>query len=75
MNTNELAEQASQRAKDTANKVKDTAQDLTEKAKSKARDAGAAADLYLHEYAWTTMALVAVSAGLLGFLIGRRQSD
>jgi ElaB/YqjD/DUF883 family membrane-anchored ribosome-binding protein len=73
MNTNEVAEQATERAKATAGKVKGAARDLTEKARSKARDASAAADLYLHEYAWTTTALVAVTAGLVGYLLGRRR--
>ena len=42
----------------------------TDKVKGTARDAGAAADLYVHEYTWTTVALIAVAAGVLGFVVG-----
>jgi ElaB/YqjD/DUF883 family membrane-anchored ribosome-binding protein len=37
-------------------------QEWAEKAKGTARDAGAAADLYVHEYAWTSVAIIAVVA-------------
>lgn len=66
MNVNETAEQL----RNTGQSVMDTAQEWTEKAKGTVRDAGAAADLYVHEYAWTTTVLVAVVAGCLGYLIG-----
>lgn len=67
-NTHGMAEKASQ----AMHSVRDSAQGLSAKAKTTARDAGAAADLYLHEYAWSTMALVAVTAGVLGYLLARR---
>ncbi|MGE5737210.1 MAG: hypothetical protein ACM34E_19110 [Acidobacteriota bacterium] len=47
-------------------------QEWVEKAKGTARDAGAAADLYLHEYAWTSVAIIAVVAWTLGYLMGAR---
>ena len=62
-----MAERAGQKAQD----IKEATQEWTEKAKGTARDAGAAADLYLREYAWTTVALVAVAAAALGFWVGR----
>ncbi len=68
--TNQMREQAGQMAE----QFKQTAQDWSEKAKGTARDAGAAADLYLHEYAWTTVAVVGVAALLVGYLLGRNQS-
>ncbi|HYG34544.1 MAG TPA: hypothetical protein VEC99_07160 [Clostridia bacterium] len=77
MDAKQMSEQAGQQAqewKQTAQETKEAAQEWGEKAKSTARDAGAAADLYLHEYAWTTLALVAVCAGLFGFFLGRQRS-
>jgi ElaB/YqjD/DUF883 family membrane-anchored ribosome-binding protein len=63
-----------EQAAEAGTNVREAVEDWSEKAKGTARDAGPAADLYLHEYAWTTVALVAVAAGLLGFLLGRRES-
>ena len=57
----------------TAQKLTEVGQQWSKKAKGTARDAGAAADLYLHEYAWTSMALVAAMAGMLGYLLGARR--
>jgi ElaB/YqjD/DUF883 family membrane-anchored ribosome-binding protein len=67
MDEQEIAEQA----QDTVESLKNSPKQWTRKAQGAVRDASAAADLYLHEYAWTIMALVTVSAGLLGLLIGR----
>ena len=61
MNVQQITGQAEQAAKE-----------LSEKAKATARDAGAAADLYVHEYAWTSVAAVAVLAWAMGYLLGRR---
>ncbi len=77
MDTNEVAEQAQSAAEsglhEAAQKVAQTGQEWAEKAKSTARDAGAAADLYLHEYAWTSVVLIAATAGVLGYLLGARR--
>ena len=77
MNTNELkeqAEQATDRAKETAENIREKAQSIAATAKQKVYKAGTAADFYVREYAWTTMALVALTAGLVGYALGRRQS-
>jgi ElaB/YqjD/DUF883 family membrane-anchored ribosome-binding protein len=74
MNANELSQQAAESAQETAQNVKEGAQAFTERARSKVREVGLATDLYVREYAWTTLAVVAITAGLLGFLLGRRQS-
>jgi len=78
MNANELAGKAEDKTRElqqSAGKLKDKAQDwgekATKKAKRTARDAAAAADSYVHEYAWTTFALVAVTALTIGFFLGR----
>lgn len=65
MDTTQLTQQAT----DVGNRIKDTAAQLTTKARGSVRDASAAADLYVHEYAWTSLALVAVMAGAIGFLL------
>lgn len=65
MDTTQLTEQAA----NAGNRIKDTAAQLSNKARGTVRDAGAAADLYLHEYAWTSLALVALLAGTLGYLL------
>lgn len=74
MNTNELAQQATERAQQTTENVKSTARNITQRATEKAREAGVAADFYVREYAWTSLAVVALAAGLVGYMIGRRQS-
>ncbi len=48
---------------------------VAEKARSTAKVAGARADLYVHQYAWTTIGIVASLAFGIGFLLGRQQSD
>ena len=77
MNANELGEETRQKAEaelhEAAQKLTEAGQEWGEKAKSAARHAGAAADLYLHEYAWTSMVLVAAAAGMLGYLVGARR--
>jgi len=67
---------------DTTEQVVSAAEDLQHKAgewkadiKGVARNAGAAADLYVHEYAWTTVALVGVGGLLAGFLLGRSRRN
>jgi ElaB/YqjD/DUF883 family membrane-anchored ribosome-binding protein len=85
MNTNELKDRIGDKTADLQNKAQNTLGELKEstqewtekaarKAKSTARDVGAAADLYLHEYAWTTLAAVGVVALLLGILMGSRRN-
>ncbi len=69
MDANRVTEQAGHKGQE----IKETAQQWAEKAKGTARDAGAAADLYLHEYAWTTVLTVGVAAFVLGFVLGRSQ--
>jgi Uncharacterized conserved protein len=73
MNTNELAEQATERAQQTGENIRNKARDLTARATAKAREASVTADYYVHEYAWTSLAVVAVAAGLVGYMIGRRE--
>ncbi|HWQ90316.1 MAG TPA: hypothetical protein VN673_01500 [Clostridia bacterium] len=69
MDANQLAEQTRQKAQEGLH----TAQEWTEKAKGTTRNVRAAADLYLHEYAWTSVALIAATAGILGYLLGARR--
>jgi ElaB/YqjD/DUF883 family membrane-anchored ribosome-binding protein len=69
----ELTDEVKETGQAWASKAKETAQELTENAKRKARDAGAAADLYLREYAWTSVALVALTAVMLGYFLGARR--
>ncbi len=70
METKEMIEQTEQ----SYPNIKEKAGALAEKAKSTARDAGARADLYLHEYAWTTLAVVGLFAFGIGLLLGRQRS-
>lgn len=58
-----------------ASELKDSAKEWGGKATHMARDAGAAADLYLHEYAWTTVALVGIGGFALGYLVGKGKSS
>jgi ElaB/YqjD/DUF883 family membrane-anchored ribosome-binding protein len=73
MDTKEMTEQAQRTAQEAGQNVKETAQEWADKAKGTARDAGAAADLYLHEYAWTSVAFIALLAGVAGYLLGSRR--
>jgi ElaB/YqjD/DUF883 family membrane-anchored ribosome-binding protein len=70
----QAAEGWTEKAKGTAQEVSDTAQEWAQKAQGTARDVGAAADLYVREYAWTTVVLVAITAGFIGYLLGRREA-
>jgi ElaB/YqjD/DUF883 family membrane-anchored ribosome-binding protein len=72
MNPTELAQEAGNKVEETTRNLKEKTRDLAGRAKSKVSDMGAAADLYLHEYPWSTVAMVAVFAGVIGFLLGRR---
>jgi ElaB/YqjD/DUF883 family membrane-anchored ribosome-binding protein len=80
MNTNELTDRVGDKAEELQNQaqekmrnIKETARDWSGKAKNTARNVGAAADLYVREYAWTTVAMVGVTALLVGFLLGRQR--
>lgn len=66
MDENQVAEEG----REVAQSIKESAQEWKRKAQGTVRDAGAAADLYVHEYAWTTMVLIAAVAGVLGYLLG-----
>jgi ElaB/YqjD/DUF883 family membrane-anchored ribosome-binding protein len=75
MKANDLKERGMEAAENLgakAGEMKETAREWSNTARSKARDATAAADLYVREYTWTTLAAVAVTAGLVGFILGRR---
>ncbi len=81
MDTNDISEKAQEwqsKAEDTqealrekAQQFQEAAQDWTERFKGSARSAASQADSYLHENAWTSVALVAIVAGFLGYLLGR----
>ena len=49
----------------------DKIQDWQKKAKETARTMGEATDEYVHENAWTSIALAAVVGCIVGFLISR----
>jgi ElaB/YqjD/DUF883 family membrane-anchored ribosome-binding protein len=53
--------------------LRERAQGMTLKARDKVQNASATADLYVREYAWTTVAIAAVAAGFIGYLLGRRR--
>lgn len=75
MNMTDMTEKLSDNAhewQDKAQALREKAQGLTLKAKDKVQNASATADLYVREYAWTSVAVVAVAACLIGFIIGRR---
>ena len=69
----ETAKQTSN-LQEKARDMKNRASAASHRATGAVRDAGAAADLYLHEYAWTTVATVGFIAGVTGYLLGRRCS-
>jgi ElaB/YqjD/DUF883 family membrane-anchored ribosome-binding protein len=74
MNTPEMsdtAEQLKEQARDYAEQAKETARLWRERAKEKARDAGIAADRYVHENVWTTVAFAAITGCVVGYLLGR----
>jgi ElaB/YqjD/DUF883 family membrane-anchored ribosome-binding protein len=74
MKENEMTEQGrrtaqamNKTAEEWTGKAKGVAQEWAGKATEKARDAGAAADLYVREYAWTSVALAAVIGVVIGY--------
>jgi ElaB/YqjD/DUF883 family membrane-anchored ribosome-binding protein len=70
METKEMTEQTAGTFQD----IKEKASEIAERAKGTVRDAGAGADLYVHEYAWTTVLIVGLLGLGLGYLFGRQQS-
>jgi ElaB/YqjD/DUF883 family membrane-anchored ribosome-binding protein len=85
MNAENLTEEAGQKAKDATQEISDrakratreaqeTMEAWTQRAKTKVRDAAVATDDYVHEYTWSSIALVALTAGVIGFLLGSRRS-
>ncbi len=74
----EKAQNVTERAQEKAQDWQERAQVLTDRAKQwsrraqdAARQAGLAADKYVHENTWTTVAVLAVAAVTLGFMLGR----
>jgi ElaB/YqjD/DUF883 family membrane-anchored ribosome-binding protein len=63
----------SERAKRAAEDVKEATEAWSQRAKTTVRDAAVATDEYVHEYAWSSIALVALTAGVIGFLLGNRR--
>jgi ElaB/YqjD/DUF883 family membrane-anchored ribosome-binding protein len=73
MNPNELTEQAGEKIQETTQSVTEKARDLTARAGTKVREFGTVADAYIHEYPYSTITMVAVFAGVIGFLLGRQR--
>lgn len=74
MNTPEMSdttEQLKDEARDYAERAKEAARLWRERAKEKARNAGIAADRYVHENVWTTVAFAAIAGCAVGYLLGR----
>ncbi len=68
------ANQITEKAKDwqeAAQDLTERAQNWTDRAKRAARQAGTAADQYVHENTWTTVAILTLAAVAIGFLLGR----
>ncbi|HWQ92028.1 MAG TPA: DUF883 C-terminal domain-containing protein [Clostridia bacterium] len=67
------AEKLEREAATMGETLKQRAQAWRDKARTGARDAGAAADRYVHEHTWSTIGLVALTAGVIGYLLGSRR--
>lgn len=70
-----MADKAKQTARGLADRAKSAAGEWGEKAADKARDLGTATDSYVRENTWISLGVVAVVAGVIGFLLGSRQDD
>jgi ElaB/YqjD/DUF883 family membrane-anchored ribosome-binding protein len=70
MDANQITEKT-KNWESAAQDVTEQARHWTERARNAARQAGSAADQYVHENTWTTVALLAVAAVAIGFLLGR----
>jgi ElaB/YqjD/DUF883 family membrane-anchored ribosome-binding protein len=64
---NEIAESAS-RMQDTA---KNAVADVSNKVMEKSRAAASSTDAYIHEYAWSSIALAALVGVLVGLMVRR----
>ncbi len=60
-------------AQEWTERAKGTAREWTDRAIGGARDAGTAADNYIRENVWTSVAIVAVAACVVGYLLGSSQ--
>jgi ElaB/YqjD/DUF883 family membrane-anchored ribosome-binding protein len=56
---------------DVTEKIQDKIQDFQQRASETARNAYKATDEYVHENAWTSVALAAVAGCVIGFFLGR----
>jgi ElaB/YqjD/DUF883 family membrane-anchored ribosome-binding protein len=75
MNTNDIKDKAqdwAQAAQDKSEELQEEASRWQEKAKEIARNAGTAADRYVHDNPWVAIASVAVVSFALGALLARR---
>ena len=77
MDTTELGRAARETAEREFNAAAEQAKELSQewggKVKSAARNSAATADQYVHEYAWTSLAVMAVAAVMVGYLLGGRR--
>ncbi len=85
MDTNDLTQKAqdvrdnleeqTQDWRQRATEWKQRATEWKDRATTAMRDASQTADEYVHENAWTSIALAAVIGCVVGFLLSRRDSD
>jgi ElaB/YqjD/DUF883 family membrane-anchored ribosome-binding protein len=76
MDTSKLQERTEEMAERAMNACNMTAAKMNERARmwaERARHAGESADRYVHENAWTTVALVALAGAAIGFLLANRR--
>ena len=59
--------------REMTDKVTDTMQDWQRKATRTARDLGQATDKYVHENAWSSVALAAVLGCIVGYFLASRR--
>lgn len=78
MDTNELTRKANEMHEDLQSQAQDVQEQLREagehwrrRATQAIRDASVTADQYVHENAWTTVAMAAVLGCVVGFFLGR----
>ncbi len=78
MDTNDLTQKAQQVSDNLEQQTQDWRRRATEwkdRTTTAVRNASQRADEYVHNYAWSSIALAAVIGCVFGFLLGRRDSD
>ncbi len=68
---NEMQEQLEDQTQQVKEQVREASENWRRRATEAVRNASVATDQYVHDYAWTSVAMAAVLGCVVGFFLGR----